>query len=163
MTIRVAGTVLALMVLCAAPSSAATIFTFGISGTTAFDTEAIHSFSFTPLGAGGEMTFIKEIDSTTDDIALAVASGTTFFTATLVAYEDAIAPAAELFRYVLADDVRFTSQSLGGGGVIPFETVSLFANTVTRTDGPASAPEPGTVLMLAGGLAVLLQRVRRRV
>ena len=109
---HLAAFVLTASVICPAPVSAATIYTFSIDGTSDFDTDSIESYSFTPSAPGGTLQFTKAIDATSDDITAAVALGTTYSGATFIAYQDVVSPQTELFRYTLTD-VLFTSSSLG--------------------------------------------------
>lgn len=126
MSARLIVTVLTAWVISVMPAHAATIFTFGIDGTTDFDTSSIQSYSFTPSGPGGTMEFTKAIDATSPDILFAVASGTMYSSATFIAYDNVVSPQTELFRYTLTD-VLFTSVSLNA----VTETVSLLAATAT--------------------------------
>ena len=138
------------------PADGPTMFTFSVTGTTAFDTSAIHSYSFVPSGSGGTLTFTKDLDATSPDILLAVAQGTLFPGATFVAYDGVISPEAEVFRYLLSN-ILFTSVSLDD----LVETVSIQSQEAVLVEGPASIPEPASGLLVLTGAAALIARRRR--
>ena len=138
------------------PAGGATIFTFGVNGTTSFDTDTIHSYSFVPSGTGGTLSFTKAIDSSSDDFQLAVAQGSLFAGATFIGYDGSISPEAEVFRYLLSN-IFFSSASLN----LDAQTVTLQAERATLVEVPASAPEPGVLSLLLTGVALLAHRRRR--
>jgi hypothetical protein len=142
-----------LLLSVAVPAQAATIFTFEVNGTDDFDTAPL---SFSP-GLPSQFTFVKPLDASSPDFFQAVAAGTSFAAATFIAYDTSIDPLNELFRYSFAGNVLFTSLTPAGLN----ETVTLTADSMSRADGPASVPEPGSLLLLATGLLAALAQGRR--
>jgi type VI protein secretion system component Hcp len=138
------------------PADVPTMFTFSVDGTTAFDTSAIHSYSFVPSGAGGTLTFTKDLDATSDDILLAVAQGTLFPGATFVAYDGVISPENEVLRYILSD-ILFTSLTLGD----LVETVTIESQAAAVVVEPTPVPEPASGLLVLVGAALIARRRRR--
>jgi len=61
-----------------------------------------------------------------------------------------------LFRYDLTNAL-FTSYQLSG----MLATMTISAETVALTQGPASVPEPATWLLLAAAAPLLRRRTRR--
>ena len=147
------------LLACAAPVSAATIFTFSLSDGSHAEPGSILSFSFEPLGGGGTLSIVKELDTLSPIILLATVSGTVYPEATFAGYADTVAPGSRLFEYVLTNAL-FTSVQPGGGVVVPLEAVEIFAETITLTRGPAAVAEPATLLLMA--TAAALARLRRR-
>jgi hypothetical protein len=160
MRLRSAVLAFCILLLLDVTAHAAPIYTFGVQGTTDFDTTSIHSFA---LNAGPPETFsfVKDVDATSPDFLLAVATGTSFALATFIAYDGSITPANEIFRYTFAN-VIFTGLQTSGGTQIPTETVSLTAQSITRVEGPAAVPEPASLLLLGSGVAGIAVRMRRR-
>lgn len=153
MRFQLVAATLAVLLVCAAPASAATIFTFTLSDGTGADPGSIHAFSFDPLGAGGTLTIVKELDTFSPIVLTAVASGTLYPGAAFVAFDGVVSPATQLFRYDLTQ-VLFTSVQYSG----LLETFAVVGETVTVTRGPAPAPEPATLWLLAVGAALMARR-----
>jgi Type VI secretion system effector, Hcp/PEP-CTERM motif len=151
---------LAAALVFASPAAATPIYTFGVSGTTNFDTSSIFSYSVDLVGSGGTFTFVKEIDAATPYFTNAVGTGQHFPTATFIAYDGAIAPELELFRYAFTE-ILFTGIQFGGT-LTPVETVTLSAARIVQTDGPATVPEPASLLLVSTGLLGAGVRRRRR-
>ena len=148
------------LLTCAAPVSAATIYTFTLSDGSQASPGSILSFSFAPLGAGGTLSILKELDTLSPIILAATVSGTTYSGATFTAYDGMIAPGSRLFEYVLTNAL-FTSVQYGGV-TVPLETFEIAGETVTLTRGPAAAPEPATLFLIATAAALArLRRARR--
>ncbi len=158
MRVLLAAATLAALLACAAPASAATIYTFGLSNGTGASPGSIVSFSFDPLGAGGTLTVLKELDAFTVIVSQAVALGTIFPGATFGAYTGTVTPGTRIFEYVLTNAL-FSSVQFGGGEP-PLETFQIVSETVTMTRGPAPVPEPATLFLMATGAALALRRRR---
>jgi hypothetical protein len=153
-----AALTIAVLIGYAAPATAATIYTFELTGGAAADPTSIQSFSFDPLGAGGTLTIVKALDSFSPTVFLAVATGEIFDEATFSAFEDVIDPGSRIFEFSLAD-AMFISVQLSGAEP-PLETFSITSPNITITRGPATAPEPATLLLL--GTATVAMWCRRR-
>ena len=160
MRFRFVVATVAVLLACAPPASAATIFTFSLSDGSSADPGSIQSFSFDPLGAGGTLTVTKELDTLSPIVLLAVAQGTNYPGATFSAYEDTVTPGSLLFQYAFTN-AMFSSVQLGGGAQQPLEIFSLTAETVTLTRGPASVPEPAICFLIASGAGLALRRRRQ--
>ena len=131
------------------PASAATVYTFSLSNGQHADPGSIQAFSFDPLGAGGTLSVLKELDAFTPVAFTGLINGTSYPGATFSAFDGVVAPGTRLFRYDLTT-VLFTEQQFPGTQ----ERFSVTAEMVTLTRGPAIAPEPATLLLLGLGAAV---------
>lgn len=151
-----AALTIAVLISYAAPATAATIYTFELSGGAAADPTSIQSFSFDPLGAGGTLTIVKALDSFSPTVFLAVATGEIFDEATFSAFDGVIAPGSRIFEFSLADAL-FVSVQLSGGQQ-PLETFSVMSQNITITRGPATAPEPATLLLIGTAAAAMWHR-----
>jgi hypothetical protein len=160
MRLRLIAATFAVLFSCAAPASASTIFVFSLSDGSATDPGSISSFSFEPLGLGGTLSVLKELDAFSPLVLSATATGTVYPGATLTAYDTVITPGSRLFEYALTNAI-FTSVQMVGEPTHPLESFSIFGATVTVTRGPAAAPEPGMLLLIATGAGLALRRHRQ--
>ena len=131
----------------ASPAAATTINTFSVVGYPNFDTSAIYSYSVDFVPVDPTFTFVKDVDAASPFFTTAVAFGTHYPTGAFIAYDGAIAPELELFRYTFTT-ILFTGIQSGGA----VETVTLEADRIVRTDGPAAVPEPASLLLVSTGL-----------
>ena len=152
MRLQLAAITAALLIGCAAPATAATIYTFELSSGAAADPASIQAFSFDPLGAGGTLTITKFLDSFSPTVFLAVATGEIFPQVTFTAFDGVIDPSTRMFEFSLVDALFVSVQASGGNP--PLETFSVMSPNITITRGPASAPEPATLLLMGTAVAV---------
>lgn len=155
------GQAVLVLLLTAAPTSAATIITLNIADTNIYDTTLL-SYTFSDDGnGGGTFTLERELDQLSDDFLAATVSGTQFTGARIILTKQSTPLDTETYRIDLAGQVAFTSYRLIDG-LEPRELIGLSATTVTSTGFPAtSAPEPASALLLVtGGAFALVRRAR---
>jgi hypothetical protein len=117
---------------------------------------ALQSFTFD----GQHFSVVRQLDSATPQVALAVAKGTSFSSASVFFYDST--PLDVPVTTLVFQDVVASSFHIDGI-ITPQETDGfVFANLVTEPGPGERVPEPSSALLLSLGSACLACFVRRR-